>query len=141
AVTDEFVEAWRALWMQEQPSFGGKYVQFKDVVFMPKPIQKPHPPIWVGGESGPAWRRTARFGAAWFPVSDNVHHRLDTPERVKAGIGGLHSEAEKGGRDSASIETALLWFSRVGSAEQPGSDGQRRLFTGTASHMVEDAQS
>src|SRR5256886_7929311 len=54
AVTDEYLEAFRALWTQRQPVFDGRYARFADLVFQPKPVQQPHPLIWVGGESGPS---------------------------------------------------------------------------------------
>src|SRR5258705_5755161 len=63
-VTDEYVRAFVELWTKDAPKFDGKHVRFANVGFDPKPVQKPHPPIWVGGESGPALRRAARIGDA-----------------------------------------------------------------------------
>ena len=59
AVTDEYIRAWKTLWTEDRPSMDGKYAKFDNVVFEPKPVSKPHPPIWVGGESGPSLRRVA----------------------------------------------------------------------------------
>ena len=78
AMTDEYLEAMRELWTSAKPSFSGKYTQFSDVLFEPRPVQKPHPPIWVGGHSQAALRRTARFGAAWHPINR-------PPEELRAG--------------------------------------------------------
>ena len=69
AMTDEYLDAMRELWTSSTPSFSGKYTQFADVVFEPKPVQQPHPPIWVGGHSRAALRRTVRVGAAWHPIN------------------------------------------------------------------------
>jgi len=69
AMTDEYLRAMQELWTSPTPSFAGRYTQFGDVVFEPKPIQKPHPPIWVGGHSRAALRRAAEFGAAWHPIN------------------------------------------------------------------------
>jgi probable F420-dependent oxidoreductase len=69
AVTDEYLQAMQELWTSPAPSFKGKYTQFSGLVFEPKPVQKPHPPIWVGGHSKAALRRTAQFGAAWHPIN------------------------------------------------------------------------
>jgi probable F420-dependent oxidoreductase len=69
AMTDEHLEAMRELWTKPAPSFAGKYTQFSEMVFEPKPHQQPHPPIWVGGHSRAALRRTAVFGAAWHPIN------------------------------------------------------------------------
>jgi probable F420-dependent oxidoreductase len=68
-MTDEYLRAMRELWTSPAPSFSGKYTQFSGLVFEPKPVQKPHPPIWVGGHSRAALRRAAEFGAAWHPIN------------------------------------------------------------------------
>jgi probable F420-dependent oxidoreductase len=69
AMTDEYLQAMQELWTARTPSFAGKYTQFSGLTFEPKPVQKPHPPIWVGGHSRAALRRTAQFGAAWHPIN------------------------------------------------------------------------
>ena len=69
AMTDEAIEAMIELWTSREPSFAGKYTQFSGITFEPKPLQRPHPPVWVGGHSRAALRRTARFGAAWHPIN------------------------------------------------------------------------
>ena len=107
-------------------------------MFAPKPVARPHLPIWVGGESPPALRRMVKFGDAWYPGSANQTIRLNTPERLRNGVAGLHRVAEKAGRDPATIDVGYLWFAPpVWSAEQ-GPDG-RQLFTGSSSDMLADA--
>jgi probable F420-dependent oxidoreductase len=69
AMTDEYLRAMQELWTSRAPSFEGKYTAFSGLVFEPKPVQKPHPPIWIGGHSRAALRRTAEFGAAWHPIN------------------------------------------------------------------------
>jgi len=69
AMTDEYLAAMRELWTSPAPSFSGKYTQFSELRCEPRPIQKPHPPIWVGGHSRAALRRTVEFGAAWHPIN------------------------------------------------------------------------
>src|SRR3954447_19358280 len=86
AVTDEYIQAWKALWTEERPSMQGRYAQFDNVVFEPKPVSKPCPPIWVGGESARSLRRVVEHGDAWYPVSNNAQVLLNTPDRLKAGI-------------------------------------------------------
>ena len=85
-VTDEYLSAFRTLWTAEVPHFEGNWVKYAGIYFEPKPVQKPHPPIWVGGESGPSLRRAARFGDAWYPIGSNSKHLLDTLPRYRAGI-------------------------------------------------------
>src|SRR6266404_781912 len=83
-VTDEYLNAFRELWTKDDPRFEGRYVKFANMLFEPKPVQKPYPLIWVGGESGPALRRTARIGDGWYPIGTNPQHRLDSMKRYKA---------------------------------------------------------
>ena len=137
-VTDEYIRAFRTLWTEESPHLQGDWVKFDEVLFEPKPVQKPHPPIWVGGESGPALRRAARLGNAWYPIGSNNKHLLDSLPRYRAGIARLRKFAADAGRDPASI--ALTYrIKRYGEAV-PGkaSDGERRLFSGSAADIAGD---
>jgi probable F420-dependent oxidoreductase len=105
-VTDEWMAVCKELWTKDEPRFDGKYVKFDDVVFIPKPVQQLIP-IWVGGESGPALRRTARYADCWYPVGTNPQLPMNTVALFKAGIAKLHGTAEKVGRDPATIAIAL----------------------------------
>jgi alkanesulfonate monooxygenase SsuD/methylene tetrahydromethanopterin reductase-like flavin-dependent oxidoreductase (luciferase family) len=58
-MADEYLAAIIELWTSDSPEFDGKYVSFKDVVFEPKPVQKPHLPIWIGGDAEPMLKRAA----------------------------------------------------------------------------------
>jgi alkanesulfonate monooxygenase SsuD/methylene tetrahydromethanopterin reductase-like flavin-dependent oxidoreductase (luciferase family) len=68
AVTNEYLQLFKELWTKDDPDFHGKYVQVSSIGFEPKPVQRPHPPIWIGGHSGPALRRTASLGDGWMPI-------------------------------------------------------------------------
>jgi probable F420-dependent oxidoreductase len=65
-MADEYLEAMRILWTEDEPSFDGRFVRFSDIRFEPKPHQQPHPPIWIGGNSPASLRRAARW-QGWFP--------------------------------------------------------------------------
>ena len=138
AVTDEYIRAFRTLWTEPEPRFGGEWTKFGEVLFEPKPMQQPHPPIWVGGESGPALRRAARLGDAWYPIGSNNRHLLDTLPRYRAGVARLRRFAAEAGRDPAQI--ALTYrIKRYGAAvPEKASDGERRLFSGTTADIVAD---
>jgi alkanesulfonate monooxygenase SsuD/methylene tetrahydromethanopterin reductase-like flavin-dependent oxidoreductase (luciferase family) len=82
------------LWTSPAPSFAGKYTQFSDLIFEPKPVQKPHPPIWVGGHSRAALRRAVQFGAAWHPINR-------PPEELRAGRAELERLCQARGRATA----------------------------------------
>src|SRR5205823_9886562 len=64
-LTDEYLDAMRTLWTEPVASFEGRTVRFRDLVSEPQPHQRPHPPIWVGGSTPAAPRRTVRVGDAW----------------------------------------------------------------------------
>ena len=138
AVTDEYLLACRELWTKEAPRFDGKYVKFANILFEPKPVQKPHPPIWVGGESGPALRRTARLGDGWYPIGTNPQHRLDSMKRFQAGVERLRRLTREAGRDPAQIALAYRVSSWGKTLPARADDGERRLFSGETADVVAD---
>ena len=138
AVTDEYLAAFRTLWTEDKPRIDGRYVRYDGVVLAPKPVQKPHPPIWVGGESGPSLRRAARLGDAWYPIGSNNAHLLDTLPRYQAGVAKLRQLTAAAGRDPHTV--ALTYrVKRYGDAVPPAAtDGNRRLFSGTDADIIAD---
>jgi len=137
-VTDEFLAAFHELWTSEAPRFDGRYVSFAEIRFEPKPVQKPRPPIWVGGEGLVALRRVARLGDGWYPVGANPHTPLDTPERYAEQAGRLDAEMARAGRDPRAAARAYLALGRCQPGEQKGSDGRRRPYTGRPSDVAAD---
>jgi probable F420-dependent oxidoreductase len=137
AVTDEYMMVCKELWTSDAPKFDGKYVKFKDVLFPPKPVQKSIP-IWVGGESGPAMRRTAKYGDAWYPIGTNPQFPMDTLDRFKAGAAKLRGMTEKAGRDPKAVSLAYRVSSNPEAQPKGTVDGQRKLFTGAAADFAGD---
>jgi probable F420-dependent oxidoreductase len=136
AATDEYLRAFKELWTSDNPSFAGKYCQFSDIQFLPKPVQKPHPPIWVGGHSRPAIRRAAELGNGWHPVGAIPAVPLE-PEELAQNVATLHRFAERAGRDPAELDVAMktpLYDPGTGSG------GPRRRFAGTAEQVLQDIQ-
>ena len=68
ARTNEYLRLWQACWAPGKVSFAGKFFSFSEMHVNPKPVQQPHPPIWIGGASDAALRRAARFAALWQPT-------------------------------------------------------------------------
>ena len=87
----EYVKAIRALWTEDAANFAGKYVSFSGAEIFPKPIQKPHPPIWVGGWSEGSAKRAAEVGDGWIPG-------WLAPEEMGERVGYLRETMEKNGR-------------------------------------------
>jgi probable F420-dependent oxidoreductase len=139
-LTDEYIAAFKELWTSENPQFSGKHVNFSGVVFNPRPLQKPHPPIWVGGESAPALRRAVRFGDAWYPGNNSQLRPLDTPSRFATGIAEVRKLCEQAGRDPTSLDLAMLVQNFYEFTPHKINDGSaRRMFTGSPDDMLEDA--
>jgi len=138
AVTDEYMAACIELWSEDDPKFDGQYTKFSDIAFAPKPTQKPHPPIWIGGESKAALRRTVRYANGWFPASNNPKNKLDTIDRLRGGIAELHQVAEEMKRDPASIDIAYVTLWPVSWEAQEGPDGGRRILTGSSAEIASD---
>ncbi|MEJ0019624.1 MAG: LLM class F420-dependent oxidoreductase [Acetobacteraceae bacterium] len=139
-VTDEWMMACKELWTSDDPKFDGKYVKFADVVFTPKPVQAPIP-IWVGGESGPALRRTAKYADGWYPIGTNPQFPMDTLTRFAAGVAKLRDLTVKAGRDPAAVTLAYRVSSNPEAQPKGTVDGQRKLFTGGAADYAGDIRS
>jgi probable F420-dependent oxidoreductase len=134
-VTDEYIAAFRELWTSDQPSFSGKYCRFSDIVFLPKPLQKPSIPIWIGGHSKQAIRRAARLGDGWHPIGGVPTIPLE-PEGIAEDMSLLRETAEQAGRDPKTIRVALKGslFDR----EKQIAPGKRRRFMGSAEEIASD---
>jgi probable F420-dependent oxidoreductase len=91
AFSDECLRLIKTVWMQEKVSFEGQYFTFADMQASPRPLQQPHPPIWVGGNSARARRRVAEFGDGW--------HATAMPlDELKAGIADVRHKWVRWGR-------------------------------------------
>ena len=136
-VTDEYIAVFKELWTNDKPSFAGYYVKFDKIVFAPKPAQKAIP-IWVGGESGPALRRTAKLGDAWYPIPTNPAFPLDSLKRFSAAVEKLSKMTKEAGRDPKAVGITMR-FQRFGdSVPDKAGDGERRLFSGTPADLAKD---
>ena len=87
------------LWTEQNVTFKGRYYNVDDVTLNPPPLQKPHPPIWVGGRKDAAMRRAARFGTGWMPY-------FYSPERYKDSVVKIKQYAAEEGRDLNGFEWA-----------------------------------
>ncbi len=85
-ITDEYVDAMQVLWTQDRPEFDGEFVRFGGIVFEPKPVQLPHPPLWFGGRSVASLYRAAHKGDGWAPAGGffGTGPWLERPEQLPA---------------------------------------------------------
>lgn len=101
--TREHILAMKKLWTEEEPGFVGRYVNFPKVWSYPKPIQKPHPPILIGGELDKAAVRVAEYGDGWLP-----RHIAVKPAELEAGRRRIEALYRDQGRDPATLDVTLF---------------------------------
>ena len=89
----ESVEAMKAIWSQEEAEYHGRLIDFDPIWSWPKPVQKPHPPILVGGLGDKVLDRVVAYGDEWIP------NRIKTPEHLGERIAELQRRAEAAGRE------------------------------------------
>ena len=92
----EAVMAMKELWIKDEAEFHGRFYDFPLVKCSPKPLQKPHPPVYLGGSAARVFQRVVAYGDGWMPVRVNA-------EQVRAGRAKLDELAEAAGRDPKSI--------------------------------------
>jgi probable F420-dependent oxidoreductase len=90
-IADEYLAAIIELWTSESPRFEGRYVSFQGIAFEPKPVQKPHLPVWIGGDADAALKRAARFASGWWPF-------LTPPEKIAERVEFIKSRPTYDGR-------------------------------------------
>ena len=101
SIGDEYIQVIKQLWTMPKASFKGKYISYEDVEAYPKPVQKPHPPIWIGGNNPRAIRRAVKLGDGWVPGPP------PSPQLCSEWLANLTVEAEKTGRNVDEIE--MIW--------------------------------
>jgi probable F420-dependent oxidoreductase len=97
----EQVLAMKAIWTQDVAEYAGQYVKFDPLWSWPKPAQKPHPPVLLGGESGYTLQRVVDFCEGWLP-------RGRSPEVIASGLADLKARAARAGRDMRTISTSVF---------------------------------
>lgn len=132
-MSDEFLQIFKTLWTEAEPHFHGRFYQIDGIQFYPKPVQQPHVPIWIGGHTRRALRRTAKFGDCW-------HTTRQTPDFVAQNLPYLRQQIERAGRDPASISISLkrsLHFTDLGESEG-ASVRTGGLVIGTTQEVIDD---
>ena len=122
---DEALGVLKAVWTSDEVTVEGRHFSARGVTAHPRPVSDPHPPIWIGGNSGRARQRVADFGDGWAPfpapaglASTARTAALDTPEQLAEAIDDLRRRLDEAGRDPASVD--LAWSNHAGG--DPASD-------------------
>ena len=136
SVSDEYIRIFKTLWTASPASFEGKFYRFRSLRCLPEPVQKPHPPIWIGGHSPAALRRVARLGDGWHPVGANPAIPL-RPADLRASLDQLRKLTDAERRDFSKL-TISYKAPVYDTAISDG--GERRPFSGAPGQILDDVE-
>jgi probable F420-dependent oxidoreductase len=95
--TREYLDAMLKIWHEDSPSFSGRFVNYEGATIYPKPVQKPHPEIWIGGQADKSLQMVADYADGWLSF-------WITPTQFAAALPKVHGFLERAGRDPASLQ-------------------------------------
>ena len=104
----ERILAMKAIWTEDEAEFHGEFVNFDKLWAYPKPVQKPHPPIFMGGDGPTTFNRVVDFCDGWMPIAGRPGQEGSLAEKIAL----LRRQAEEAGRDPASLPISLYWMGR-----------------------------
>jgi len=100
-VLRERVLAMKEIWTKEEAEFHGEFVNFDKIWSYPKPVQKPHPPILMGGDGPTTFNRVIEFSNGWLPLG---YRKIDITQKIR----DLRRQAEAAGRDPKSVSITVF---------------------------------
>jgi len=130
-IADEMLDAMKALWTEDVPKHSGHYYSFAGLRFEPKPRTKPHPPIWVGGNSPAALRRVVHHGDGWHPLGRSPNEL----KAMRTKLGQALSEAGRAADHAMPMAVRLVVDFRDQAWDRP--IAERRTARGTSDELHE----
>jgi probable F420-dependent oxidoreductase len=139
SVTEECIEIMKLAWTEPWISYAGKHFQFGDVSMDPKPVQRPHPPIWYGGMTKAAARRAAKHCTGLYPMFLDAHGRPENMDHLREEV---KREGERLGRDLSGFRLGGFCTIRLCDDSEIASrfGGKRPMLTGSAEQVLSDLQ-
>lgn len=133
---EEYFAAMRTIWTEEHPTFEGEFISFEPTDINPKPLQRPYPPIWVGGAGPKAIDMAARFGDGWLPGRVGTQDYIDKAHEIK-------EAGEANGRDMSSFVLGSEIYACVGRTDEEAiqaSEKTMRVLTESGGFAQQAAQ-
>ena len=134
ARTTEYLRIWQACWAPGEVSFDGRFFSFANMHVKPKPLQQPHPPIWIGGSSHAALRRAAMFAEVWQPTPTPLADLVERRAYLRHACGTIGRQDIPATRMSFRVDFSAITGNAVPSAHQ------RPTGQGTPGQVAEDIQ-
>lgn len=134
ARTTEYLRVWQACWTPGEVAFAGQFFSFSKMYISPKPLQQPHPPIWVGGSSAAALRRAAEFAQVWQPTPTPLADLIKRQDDLRQACDRIGRQEPPVTRMSFRVDLTGITGNTV-PAGKPRQTGQ-----GTPAQVVEDIQ-
>jgi probable F420-dependent oxidoreductase len=104
----ERILAMKAIWTEDEAEFHGEFVDFDKIWSYPKPVQKPHPPIFMGGDGATTFERVVEFCDGWMPIAGRPGQEGSLAEKIVL----LRRQAEEAGRDPQDLPVSVYWMGR-----------------------------
>lgn len=129
---NEFLQLLKQIWTDEVIEFKGQFYSIPASIIGPKPVQKPHPPILLGGFSSNTFLRIVNYADGWIPVAGFPL------EQLEQAIDGLRERARKTGKDPSKIRIFVLTYPNILDSSSTSSKEQRLPMTGTSDQIGSD---
>ncbi len=124
ARTDEYLRIWQACWEPGATTFQGRFFSFEKMYVYPKPLQQPHPPVWIGGSSEASLRRAAHFGQVWQPTPTALDTLVKNQGYLRDYCAEIEREEAPPTRMSFRVNFSHITGSSSGSGERPTGQGK-----------------
>ena len=133
----ERILAMKAIWTEDVAEFHGEFVNFDKVWAYPKPVQKPHPPIFMGGDGATTFNRVVEFCDGWMPIAGRPGQEGSLAEKIVL----LRRQAEEAGRDPQNLPVSVYWMGRPrdDTVDRMTEAGVDRLIFGLPSAQQDEA--
>ncbi|MBM3222679.1 MAG: TIGR03619 family F420-dependent LLM class oxidoreductase [Candidatus Tectomicrobia bacterium] len=123
ARTTEYLRIWQACWAPDPVTFEGQFFAFRDMYTKPKPVQQPHPPLWIGGSGRPSLRRAAAFAQVWQPTPMALADLCACQNYLRAACDQIGRQEVPGTRMSFRVNFSAITGSKATAAERPVGQG------------------